>query len=276
MIDRFNGDFGLHVGSPELIFIAGPCVIESRELTLSIAEQLAKIARSAETTIIFKASYDKANRSSAASPRGVGLDEGLRILESVRREVGLPVLTDVHETFQVAGAASVVDVLQIPAFLCRQTDLIQAAAKTGKWLNVKKGQFMAPWDMRQVIEKVQEVRADLRLMLTERGTSFGYNRLVVDMAGLAVMQELGCPLIFDATHSAQTPGSEGNRSGGEVQAVMPLARAAVAVGVSGIFFETHPDPPLAASDAATMLPLDQAERFIMQLQRLHQVRMTLG
>lgn len=253
-----------------LFLIAGPCVIESEEHSLRVAETLAEIARRLDVLLVFKSSFDKANRSSGVSYRGPGLEEGLRILEKVRTETGLPVLTDVHEAVQAEPAAEVVDVLQTPAFLARQTDFINAVAATGKPVNIKKAQFMAPADMHNVIAKAREAATAAghdpdNFMLCERGTSFGYNALVSDMRGLAIMAESGCPVVFDATHSVQQPGGLGNRSGGQSQYVPLLARAAVAAGVSGVFMETHPDPANALSDGPNALPLDRFENLVRQL-----------
>lgn len=269
---------GHRIGPQEpLFFIAGPCVIESEELALQTAEALRGIAQRLNILIIYKSSFDKANRSSSASFRGPGMDEGLRILERVRNETGMPVLTDVHSPEQVRAAADAVDVLQTPAFLARQTDLIEAAAKSGKPVNIKKAQFMAPADMRQVVNKAEAAaeRAGVStntVMLTERGTSFGYNNLVVDMRSLAIMAETGRPVIFDATHSVQLPGGLGDRSGGERHHVPLLARAAVAAGVSGVFMETHPDPDKALSDGPNAWPLDRAEALMAQLVALHDLK----
>ncbi len=239
-----------------LLWIAGPCVIESRELTLQVAEYLAELAGRMGLSLIFKASFDKANRSSARSFRGPGLDRGLAILAEVKRRTGLPVLTDIHETHQAEAAAAVCDVLQIPAFLARQTDLLFAAGRTGKVVNVKKGQFMAPADMRQVVNKLAEVGNE-RVLLTERGTTFGYGNLVVDMRAIPWMQDLGKPVIFDATHSVQLPGAGGDRSGGDRRFVPYLARAAVAAGCDGLFLEVHPRPDEALSDGPNMVPLHE-------------------
>ena len=259
-------------GSP-LFVIAGPCVIESEAHTLAVAETLAKVARQLDILLIFKSSFDKANRSSDASYRGPGLEEGLRILEKVRSEIGLPVLTDVHEPAQAAPVAEVVDVLQTPAFLARQTDFIAAVAATGKPVNIKKAQFMAPADMRQVVAKARNAAQAAghdgdNVMLCERGTSFGYNTLVSDMRGLSIMAETGCPVVFDATHSVQQPGGLGTRSGGQSQYVPLLARAAVAAGVSGVFMETHPDPANALSDGPNALPLDCFKPLVAKLQAI--------
>lgn len=250
--------------------IAGTCVIESEQMTLFVAETIAAIAKRLGIFAIFKASFDKANRSSDRSYRGLGMDEGLRILEKVRAETGLPVLTDVHETSQVAAVAQVVDVLQTPAFLARQTDFIAAVAASGKPVNIKKAQFMAPADMRQVVAKARNAAIAAghdpdSFLLCERGTSFGYNTLVSDMRGLSIMAETGCPVVFDATHSVQQPGGLGERSGGQREYVPLLARAAVAAGVSGVFMETHPDPDQALSDGPNAIPLDQLEPLLVQL-----------
>lgn len=259
-----------------LFAIAGPCVIESEELTLSIAETLAGVAHRLGLLLIFKASFDKANRSSDRSFRGLGIDEGLRILEKVRRETGLPVITDVHEAAQVAAVAEVVDVLQTPAFLARQTDFIAAVAASGKPVNIKKAQFMAPADMTQVIAKARNAASAAghdpdSFLLCERGTSFGYNTLVSDMRGLSIMAETGCPVVFDATHSVQQPGGLGERSGGQREYVPLLARAAVAAGVAGVFMETHPDPDQALSDGPNALPLDRFEPLWAKLQAIDAV-----
>ena len=255
-----------------LRLIAGPCVIENRDLVLRIAEQVAGLCQTLGVDYIFKASFDKANRSSGSSFRGPGPDEGLAILAEVRERFGVPVLTDIHESHQAAQAAQAVDVLQIPAFLCRQTDLLEAAARavagTSKVVNVKKGQFLAPWDMAQVVGKFAEcglAASSGRLWLTERGSSFGYNTLVVDYRGLPQLQALGCPVIFDATHAVQQPGGRGTSSGGQREFVAPLARAAVAVGVDGLFMEVHPDPDHALSDGPNMVPLHRLEALLRQL-----------
>tara|TARA_R110000782_G_scaffold78276_3_gene155047 strand:- start:90748 stop:91599 length:852 start_codon:yes stop_codon:yes gene_type:complete len=263
--------------SEPLFFIAGPCVIETEKLVLETAETLRKISEKLGILLIFKSSFDKANRSSGASYRGPGMDEGLRILEKARSETGLAVLTDVHSPEQVRAAAQVVDVLQTPAFLARQTDLIETAAASGKPVNIKKAQFMAPADMAQVVKKAQgaaerEGVSTDGIMLTERGTSFGYNNLVVDMRSLAIMAETGRPVIFDATHSVQLPGGLGDRSGGERKYVPLLARAAVAAGVAGIFMETHPDPDKALSDGPNAWPLEKAEALMKHLAAVHMLR----
>lgn len=257
--------------------IAGPCVIENRDLVLRTAEQVSTFCQKLGIDYTFKASFDKANRSSGKSFRGPGPEEGLAILAEVRERFGVPVLTDIHESHQALIAAQVVDVLQIPAFLCRQTDLLEAAARavsgTTKVVNVKKGQFLAPWDMSQVVRKLVECGLNPnsgRIWLTERGTSFGYNTLVVDYRSLPQLQELGCPVIFDATHSVQQPGGLGTTSGGQREFVAPLARAAVAVGVDGLFMEVHPDPTQALSDGPNMLPISRLEGLLQQLLRIRE------
>ena len=248
--------------------IAGPCVIESRELVFEVAERVQAITNRLGIHYIFKASFDKANRSSGGSFRGPGVEGGLAVLGEVKQRLGLPVLTDIHESHQAAAVAEVVDVLQIPAFLCRQTDLLLAAAEavrgTDKTINVKKGQFLAPWDMAQVVNKLRDAGVT-NLWLTERGSSFGYNTLVVDYRGLPQLRGLGCPVIFDATHSVQQPGGQGTTSGGQREYVAPLARAAMAVGVDGLFMEVHPDPSRALSDGPNMVPLDRLEPLLEQL-----------
>ncbi len=259
-----------------LFVIAGPCVIESEELVLSVAHTLAEIARRRGLLVIFKSSFDKANRSSDRSFRGPGMDEGLRILEKVRDATGLPILTDVHEAEQVAAVAQVADILQTPAFLARQTDFITAVAASGKPVNIKKAQFMAPADMAQVVAKARNAATAAghgpdAFMVCDRGTSFGYNNLVSDMRGLAIMAQTGCPVVFDATHSVQQPGALGDSSGGQREFVPLLARAAVAAGVSGVFMETHPDPDRALSDGPNALPLDQFEPLVARLQAIDAV-----
>jgi 2-dehydro-3-deoxyphosphooctonate aldolase (KDO 8-P synthase) len=254
-------------GDGRLGLIAGPCVIESVELCLEVAETVREIARRLGMPYVFKASFDKANRTSLASRRGLGLEAGLEALAAVRRRAGVPVLTDIHEPAQAALAAEVVDALQIPAFLARQTDLLVAAARTGKPVNVKKAQFMAPWDMRPVVEKV--VGAGSRqILLTERGTSFGYNNLVVDFRSLPIMRELGYPVVYDATHSLQLPCATGTASGAQRQYAPHLLRAAVAVGVDALFMEVHPDPDRAWSDAAAQLPLAEISPLLEQVAEL--------
>ncbi len=252
-------------GGPRLLVIAGPCVVESADQCLAVAQRLEALCAERDLPYVFKASYRKANRSSARSFEGLGADEALAALARVRREVGVPVLTDVHETAEVAAAAEVADVLQIPAFLCRQTALLQAAARSGRAVNVKKGQFLAPADMANAVEKIREAGGE-RILLTERGTTFGYGDLVVDMRGLAIMRELGWPVVFDATHSLQRPG--GAVTGGELRFARPLLRAAIACGVDGLFFECHPEPARARSDAATQLPLAEAGAFLDEAVRV--------
>ena len=247
-------------GAP-LLWIAGPCVIESADITLQIAETLAELAKALKLPLVFKASFDKANRSSGKSFRGPGLEAGIKVLAEVKKRTGLPVLTDVHETWQAAPVAEVCDVLQVPAFLARQNDLIFAVGKTGKAVNVKKGQFMAPWDMKQVVSKMVEV-GNRRLLLTERGATFGYNNLVSDMRSIPLMQDLGCPVIFDATHSVQMPGGAGDKSGGDRRMIPYLARAATAAGCDGLFMEVHPRPDEALSDGPNMVVLDEFPRLV--------------
>ncbi len=254
-------------GGAPLAVIAGTCVIESRESALRHAERLAAIAREVGVPLIFKASYDKANRTSAGSFRGLGRDAGLEVLAEVRATTGLPVLTDVHEREDVAAVAEVVDVLQTPAFLCRQTDFVQAVARAGKPVNLKKGQFLSPWEMKHVVEKAVAAGND-RVMVTERGASFGYQNLVSDMRSLVVLAETGCPVVFDATHSVQLPGAAGTASGGQREFVPALARAAVAVGVDAVFLEVHEDPQRALSDAATSYPLDALPALLRVLKAL--------
>ncbi|MBK6907808.1 MAG: 3-deoxy-8-phosphooctulonate synthase [Rhodocyclaceae bacterium] len=261
---------GFDVGLDQKIFlIAGPCVAESEALCVDIAGQMKQITGGLGIPYIFKASYDKANRSSGKSFRGLGMDEGLKILDSVRAQVGVPVLTDVHTEEEVKTVASVVDVLQTPAFLCRQTDFIQACAASGKPVNIKKGQFLAPSDMKQVALKAKDANGGAdTIMVCERGASFGYNNLVSDMRSLAIMRDTGCPVVFDATHSVQLPGGQGTSSGGQREFVPVLARAAVAVGVSGLFMETHPDPSKALSDGPNAWPLAQMKELLETLLEL--------
>lgn len=255
-------------GTEPLFFFAGPCVIEGLDHALHCAEAIARVGERTNSLIVYKSSFDKANRTSGDSYRGPGLDEGLRILETVRAVTGLPVVTDVHEPAQAATVAEVVDVLQTPAFLARQTDLIEAVARTGRPCNIKKGQFMAPGDMRAVAAKAMAAGTGQPVMLCERGSTFGYGNLVVDMRGLAIMAETGCPVIFDATHSVQLPGANGTSSGGQREFVPLLARAAVAVGADGVFLETHPDPDKAPCDGPNAWPLDQLEALIVTLQSI--------
>lgn len=249
--------------------IAGPCVIESGEMVLSIAEQMKDITDKLGIPYTFKASFDKANRTSISGFRGPGIEEGLRILQKVKDTYNLPICTDIHEPWQAEKAAAVCDILQIPAFLCRQTDLLVAAAKTGKCINIKKAQFLAPWDMKNCVEKVRQ-SGNYNVMLCERGTTFGYNTLVVDMTGLRVMKDMGVPVIFDATHSVQKPGGNGTSTGGNRQYVEYLAKAAVSVGVDGLFMETHPDPDNAKSDGPNMVPLGEMEELLKKLQRVYE------
>lgn len=251
----------INIGKGRFTLIAGPCAIESEEMSLMVAKELKTICKKLGINYIFKSSFDKANRSSIHSPRGVGIDEGLRILKKVKLEVGVPVITDVHEPWQCEKVAEVVDLLQIPAFLARQTDLLVAAAKTGKPVNIKKGQFMAPWDMKNVINKMQECGNE-NILLCERGSSFGYNNLVVDMTGLIEMRNLGYPVVFDATHSVQKPGGKGSSTGGNREFVFPLMRAALAIGVDAIFAEVHPDPNNAFSDGPNQLRLEDIEEIL--------------
>lgn len=254
-------------GDAPLAVIAGPCVIESRDAALRHAERLAGLARSAAVGLVYKSSYDKANRTSIGSFRGLGRDEGLQVLAEVRRETGLPVLTDVHEREDVGAVAEVVDILQTPAFLCRQTDFIEAVAAAGKPVNLKKGQFLSPWEMRHVVEKARATGNE-RILVTERGASFGYQNLVSDMRSLVVLGEIGVPVVFDATHSVQLPGGAGSSSGGQREFVPALARAAVAVGVDAVFLEVHEDPSRALSDAATSWPLDALPELLAMLRAI--------
>ena len=261
---------GFEVGLDRPFFlIAGTCVIEGEASALTVAGTLKEITSALGIPFIYKSSFDKANRSSHDSPRGPGLEEGLRILERVRTELDLPVLTDVHEDTPLDEVASVVDVLQTPAFLCRQTNFIQAVARTGRPVNIKKGQFLAPWDMGNVVDKARATGND-QIMVCERGVSFGYNTLVSDMRGLAVMRSTGCPIVFDATHSVQQPGGLGSKSGGQREHVPVLARAAIAAGISGLFMETHPDPEKALSDGPNSWPLDKIQRLLETLVELDQ------
>jgi 2-dehydro-3-deoxyphosphooctonate aldolase (KDO 8-P synthase) len=263
---------GFDVGLDHPIFlIAGPCVIESKQLALDTAGMLKEICADLGVPFIYKSSYDKANRSSGKSFRGPGMDEGLRILAEVRQQIGVPVLTDVHAIDQIEAAASVVDMLQTPAFLCRQTDFINAAAGSGKPVNIKKGQFLAPGDMKHVVAKAREASGRDNILVCERGASFGYNNLVSDMRSLAIMRETACPVVFDATHSVQLPGGQGTVSGGQREFVPVLARAAVASGVSGLFMETHPDPDKAFSDGPNAWPLAKMRQLLVTLKELDRV-----
>lgn len=263
---------GFDVGLEHRLFvIAGPCVIESEQMALDTAGQLREITAALDIPFIYKSSFDKANRSAISSYRGLGLDEGLAILEKVRQQIGVPVLTDVHDITQVDAVASVVDVLQTPAFLCRQTDFIQAVVASGKPVNIKKGQFLAPGDMKNVVDKAVAAGGRERVMVCERGASFGYNNLVSDMRSLAIMRETGCPVVFDATHSVQLPGGQGTRSGGQREHVPVLARAAVAVGVAGLFMETHPDPDKALSDGPNAWPLGRMQGLLETLKHIDEL-----
>jgi 2-dehydro-3-deoxyphosphooctonate aldolase (KDO 8-P synthase) len=264
---------GFDVGIEHPIFlIAGPCVIESEQMAIDTAGQLKEICASIGIPFIYKSSYDKANRSSNKTFRGFGISEGLRILSEVRSQIGVPILTDVHTEDQVAEVASVVDVLQTPAFLCRQTDFITAVATCGKPVNIKKGQFLAPGDMKQVVQKAKEANGGAdTIMVCERGTSFGYNTLISDMRGLAIMRETNCPVVFDATHSVQQPGGQGDKSGGQREHVPVLARAAVASGIAGLFMETHPDPSKALSDGPNAWPLGKMKDLLAVLVDLDKV-----
>jgi len=253
-----------------LVFIAGPCVIESHESCLKLADKLKTIFQAKKLPFIFKASYDKANRTSVNSYRGPGVKEGIKILADIKKRLDLPILSDVHSEEEIPIVSETLDIIQIPAFLCRQTDLILAAAKTGKPINIKKGQFLAPWDMKAVVEKVRSTGNE-QILLTERGTCFGYNNLVSDMRSLVIMRELGYPVIYDATHSIQLPGGQGNVSGGERNMIIPLARAAVATGCDGLFLEVHENPEKALSDAATMLSIEALPNLLDQVLEVHRV-----
>jgi 2-dehydro-3-deoxyphosphooctonate aldolase (KDO 8-P synthase) len=260
---------GFDVGLNQPLFlIAGPCVIESEQMAIDTAGQLKEICQKLGIPFIYKSSYDKANRSSGKTFRGFGMEAGLKILEKVKAQIGVPVLTDVHSEDEIAPVAAVVDVLQTPAFLCRQTDFIHAVAKSGKPVNIKKGQFLSPWDMKNVVDKAREVSGGDTIMVCERGASFGYNNLVSDMRSLAVMRNTGCPVVFDATHSVQLPGGQGTASGGQREFVPVLARAAVAAGISGLFMETHPDPAKALSDGPNAFPLGHLQELLKTLKAL--------
>ena len=250
-----------------LFFIVGPCVIEDETMALEIASELKRVSDEFHVTIIFKASYDKANRTSISSFRGPGIDKGLRILEKVKVKTGLPLLSDIHQTGEIIKVKDILDVIQIPAFLCRQTDIVIAAAATGKAINVKKGQFLSPWDMRNAVEKIEST-GNKNIILTERGTMFGYNNLVVDMRAIPVMKSFGYPVVFDATHSVQLPGGVGNASGGQREFIDTLSHAAVAAKCDGVFMEVHPDPSSALSDKATQIPLKEVGAFIKKLAAL--------
>jgi 2-dehydro-3-deoxyphosphooctonate aldolase (KDO 8-P synthase) len=269
-IDTPAGDL-IEVGSGlPLLLIAGPCALESEGMARRVAGTMQEICARLGFSYVFKASFDKANRTSLSSYRGPGLDEGLAILSRIRHEFQVPVVSDVHETIQVQAVAEVLDLIQIPAFLCRQTDLLAAVARTGKPVNLKKGQFVSPWDMEHGVNKIRQA-GGRKIMLVERGASFGYNNLVVDMRGLSVMRNFGCPVIFDATHSVQLPGGAGGSSGGQREFIAPLSRAAVAAGIDGLFMEVHPDPDTALCDGPNSIALDQIEGILTQLARIHQV-----
>lgn len=260
------GEHTISQSSPFMLF-AGPCQLESRDHGFMMAESLKEICERLAIPFVFKASFDKANRTSAAGKRGLGLEKSLAIFEEIKSTLGLPVLTDIHEVGQCKEVASVVDVLQIPAFLCRQTDLLLAAGETGKVIKIKKGQFLAPWDMANVANKVLST-GNGNIILTERGASFGYNTLVTDFRGLPIMAQTGCPVVFDATHSVQQPGGQGSSSGGQREFVAPLAKAAIAVGVAGLFIESHDDPDNAPSDGPNMIPLNEMAALLAQLKQL--------
>ena len=263
-------DFEVGLDRP-LFLIAGPCVVESREMAMDTAGKLKEMTAALGIPFIYKSSYDKANRSSSKSFRGLGMDTGLRILAEVRKQIGVPVLTDVHAEDEIAAVAAVVDVLQTPAFLCRQTDFIRAAAMSGKPVNIKKGQFLAPGDMKYVVDKAREASGKDNIMVCERGASFGYNNLISDMRSLAIMRDTGCPVVFDATHSVQLPGGQGTSSGGQREFVPVLARAAVATGVAGVFMETHPNPEKALSDGPNAWPLHLMRPLLETLKALDEL-----
>jgi len=257
-------DFEIGLNQP-LFLIAGPCVIESEQLAIDTAGYLKEVTGKLGINFVYKSSYDKANRSSGSTFRGLGIDEGLRIMSEVKRQLKVPLLSDVHEIDQIDQVADVIDILQTPAFLCRQTDFIKAVAKTGKVVNIKKGQFLAPWDMKNVTNKAKSVPEHGLIMACERGVSFGYNNLVSDMRSLMIMRDTDCPVVFDATHSVQLPGGQGDSSGGQSEFVPVLARAAVAVGISGIFMETHPKPSEAKSDGPNSFPMYEIEDFLCEI-----------
>ena len=253
----------------KMLLIAGPCVIESEENVMYIAKTIKEIAERLDFDYYFKASFDKANRTSISAYRGPGIDEGLRILKKVKETYGVKIATDIHESWQAERVAEVSDIIQIPAFLCRQTDLLVAAAKTGKIINVKKAQFLAPWDMKNVVDKLEKA-GNRNIMLCERGTSFGYNTLIVDMTGIVEMKKLGYPVVIDATHSVQKPGGNGTASGGNREYVEPLAKAAIAVGADALFFEVHPNPDNALSDGSNMIKLDEFENILKRIIKVHE------
>ncbi|MDG2202539.1 MAG: 3-deoxy-8-phosphooctulonate synthase [Burkholderiales bacterium] len=264
------GDFFVGLNEP-IFVIAGPCVIESEDSTLAIARALKEMGEALGMPIIFKASYDKANRSSNDSFRGLGVDRGLEVLSLVKEKLGMPILTDVHSIGEVERVASVVDVLQTPAFLCRQTDFIRTVAATGLPVNIKKGQFLSPNEMQEVVKKAKNASGVDNILVCERGASFGYNNLISDMRSLAIMRNTNCPVVFDATHSVQLPGARGNASGGQREFVPVLARSAVAAGISGIFMETHPDPEQALSDGPNAWPLDRMEKLLKQIKQIDEL-----
>lgn len=264
------GDFFVGLNEP-IFVIAGPCVIESEDSTLAIARALKEMGEALGMPIIFKASYDKANRSSNDSFRGLGVDRGLEVLSLVKEKLGMPILTDVHSIDEVERVASVVDVLQTPAFLCRQTDFIRTVAATGLPVNIKKGQFLSPNEMQEVVKKAKNASGVDNILVCERGASFGYNNLISDMRSLAIMRNTNCPVVFDATHSVQLPGARGNASGGQREFVPVLARSAVAAGISGIFMETHPDPEQALSDGPNAWPLDRMEKLLKQIKQIDEL-----
>jgi len=252
----------------QFFLIAGPCVIENEEICFEVAEKVKHLARQFNINYVFKASYKKANRLSAGSYSGPGFENGLSVLKKVKEKFEVPILTDIHETPEIAEVAKVADILQIPAFLCRQTDLVVGAAQTGKWVNIKKGQFLAPEDMAKIAQKAQSKK----VMLTERGTTFGYRNLIVDFRSLLIMKETGCPVVFDATHSLQLPGGGGNVSTGQPQYIIPMAKAAAAIGIDGLFVETHPQPEKAKSDAGAMLALDKMEELLEKIMKIRSIR----
>jgi len=261
------GKIRIGKGNP-LVLVAGPCVIENEEIAFTTARSLKETCDSLGIALVFKSSYDKANRTSGSSFRGPGIDRGLEILSDVRKKFSIPVLSDVHSVGEVKPASEVLDALQIPAFLCRQTDLVLSSARTGKPVNIKKGQFLAPWDVKNIIEKFTSA-GNQKLLINERGTSFGYNNLVVDFRGFPVIESFGYPVLFDVTHSLQLPGGQGSVSGGQREFAPPLARAAVAAGVHGLFIEVHPDPAKALSDASTMIPLQEVKALLRQTKAIH-------
>lgn len=263
------------VGEERLLVVAGPCVLESLDLALEVAQVAGKVCSSLGMDYVFKSSFDKANRTSIHSYRGPGMEKGLNWLAEIKAKTGYPILTDIHEPWQAARVAEVADVLQIPAFLCRQTDLLVAAARTGKVINIKKGQFLSPWDMAQAARKCLEA-GNNRIILCERGTTFGYNQLVVDMRSLPIMRSFGYPVMFDGTHSVQMPGGQGERSGGDRRFVLPLIRAAVAIGIDALFLETHPEPDKAKSDGPNMVPLSDLEKLLKQVKKIHEAARGIG